>query len=479
MELSTKHAEWLEAERAIPSEIAAAAGVHSLNGNLAFNFGTYTKTRTLDKQFCAIPSKVEPRLWNEKCLSEPPSSTDPLIITEGELDALSFITAHAIHVVSVPNGAILNKRSEGIVDTGRADTPFRYLWGDDGRLRKDLQGFQKIILATDNDDRGLILRDELALRLGRNRCYWVEYPHGCKDGNDVLRLHGVEGMQALIDGALPLVPGTLTKFSQIPIPAKRESYLSGWSGLDDHMRLTPPELVVVTGAIQSGKSQWTLSYVCNLARVYGLKTAILQFEDNVERIREDLILYANAWKTGERHVIHGDPLQWIDDHFVTVTPPDVFSDVEFNLAWLHNAVEEAACRHGCKAILVDPWNELSLIWGHQENETQFINRALQDLRALARRYQIAIIIVAHPGKNARDITNVDQMNLYDVAGSAAWANKADHGICIFRETPTSEQCFVKVAKSRDQRVMGYPGTVKMTFDPRTATYRYDCKHIKG
>ena len=477
MELSTKHAEWLEAERAIPSEIAAAAGLYSENGNLVFNFGTYTKTRTADKSFFATPSKVEPRLWNEKCLSEPPSSTDPLVIAEGELDALSFITAGIQHVVSVPNGAVLAKPSEGVIHADH-DTPFRYLW-QGGKLRRDMQDFRTIIIATDNDEHGLILRDELALRLGRNRCYWVQYPHGCKDGNDVLKRHGPEGMAALISGAQPLVPSTLTKFSQIPIPARRESYLSGWTGFDDHMRLTPPELVVVTGRPQSGKSQWTLSYVCNLARCYGIKTAILQFEDSIERIREDLTLYAGAWKSGEREIVRGDPLQWIDDHFVTVTPPDVFSDVEFNLSWLHNAVQEAACRHRCKVVLVDPWNELSLIWGKQESETQFINRALQDLKALARRYQIAIVIVAHPGKDAQDVTNVDQMTLYSVSGSAAWANKADHGICIFRETPTSEQVYIKVAKSREQRVMGFPGTVKMTFDPRTASYRYDCKHIKG
>ncbi len=477
MELSTKHAEWLEAERAIPSEIAAAMGVHSLNGNLAFNFGTYVKTRTSDKDFKAIPAGVEPRFWNEKCLSEPPSPTDPLVITEGELDALSFLTAHVQHVVSVPNGAVLAKPSEGVIHADE-DKPFRYLW-QDGKLRRDLQDFRKIILATDNDERGLILRDELALRLGRNRCYWVQYPHGCKDGNDVLQRHGVEGLTALIDGALPLVPNTLTKFSDIPTPARRESFTSGWSGMDDHFRVTPPELVVVVGAPQSGKSQWTDSYVCNLARVHGIKTAILQFEDSIERIRADLFRYARAWQTAEHYPIRSDPSQWVDDHFVTVTPPDVFSDVEFDLSWLHNAIQEAACRHGCKVVLIDPWNELSLLWGKQESETQFVNRALGDLKALARRYTIAIIIVAHPGKDAQDVTSVDQMTLYSVSGSAAWNNKADHGICIYRETPTSEQVYIKVAKSREQPVMGYPGTVKMTFDPRTATYRYDGKHIKG
>ena len=53
------------------------------------------------------------------------------------------------------------------------------------------------------------------------------------------------------------------------------------------MMLTPPELVVVVGPPQAGKSQWTDCYVANLARVHGIKTAILQFEDSIERVRGD------------------------------------------------------------------------------------------------------------------------------------------------------------------------------------------------
>ena len=46
-----------------------------------------------------------------------------------------------------------------------------------------MQQFKKIILATDDDQKGRVLRDELAVRLGRSRCWFVTYPKGCKVAN--------------------------------------------------------------------------------------------------------------------------------------------------------------------------------------------------------------------------------------------------------------------------------------------------------
>ncbi len=87
------------------------------------------------KTFWIEPKGAELCLWNEDCLREP--SDAPLIITEGELDALSFLAAGATHVVSVPNGATLDKPGEGDI-VPRDDRAFRYLW-DGVKLKAGLQ----------------------------------------------------------------------------------------------------------------------------------------------------------------------------------------------------------------------------------------------------------------------------------------------------------------------------------------------------
>jgi twinkle protein len=268
LQLSIEHAEWLEQVRKIPCETAAEMGVVSKGQILAFEYrqngvSSYLKARkevlrngVMDKDYFIEPAGAKLRLWNEDSLSDP--SGAPLIMTEGEFDALSFLAAGATHVVSVPNGAPLDRPGEGNIDPAE-DSAFRYLW-EDGRLKAALRRFDKIILATDDDHKGHILRDELAIRLGRPRCWFVRYPKGCKDANEVLVKHGADALQDMIGSALPMVPSRLVSFSEIPSRADDRRFSSGWSGLDPHFTVQPPQLIIVTGrqitGRRSGRWRW-------------------------------------------------------------------------------------------------------------------------------------------------------------------------------------------------------------------------------
>ena len=423
LELSSTHAEWLEDVRKIPSEIAAEMGFVSRGSNLAFEFRRngellFRKMRRETpegKTFFIEPSGSPLILFNEDCLNEPCGPDVPLIICEGEIDAASWAAAGATRVVSVPNGAA-GKPGEGDIVPSE-DRQFAYLWKGDALL-PGLQRFSKIILATDSDRAGLVLRDELAIRLGRSRCYVIEYPTGCKDANDVLQKHenGAEILMHMIDEARPIVPNKLVPLLDIPERGVRMQYSTGWSGLDPHIRIVPPELIVVTGAPGSGKSQWTLAMCMNLARIHGLRGAILQFEDNPDRNRRDVLAYGRAWSQSEGAGVGHDFQAWARRMFFAISPKeDDDGQVNFNLEWLQRAIEEAATRHGCRWVLIDPWNEVEHVWNVRENETNYTNAALRDLKRIARRYQIALIIVAHPSKGAEAKT-IDDASLYDVSG---------------------------------------------------------------
>lgn len=478
LELSLEHASWLEDVRKIPCELAAEMGVVSMGEHIAFEFrrngrclarkirkeivasGQRTKT------FAFVPAGIEKLFWNEDTLNEPSGPDTPLIITEGEIDALSFMAAGATHVLSVPNGSPLDKPGTGEIIPAE-DNAFSYLW-QGNRLRLGLERFSQIILATDGDRKGRLLAEELAVRLGRSRCWFVEYPDGCKDANEVLVQHGLDAITDLIVGAKPFVPNRLVPFSDIPQRAEAPRYSSGWRGLDDHMVLVPPELVVITGSPGAGKSQWSIALCANLARVHGLKGAILQFEDNPDRNRRDLLSYARAWYGQHKHGIKEPPQQWIDRMFRTIAPSEEVDD--YNLQWVWNAIEEAATRHGAKWILIDPWNEIEHLWRVNETETTYTNHALRELKRLSRRFQIILMIVAHPSKAGAMSKGIDELSLYDVSGSAAWKNKADHGVIIYRADPGEQVTQVKIDKSKDFAVMGRPGTVQMRYLPDKATF---------
>jgi 5S rRNA maturation endonuclease (ribonuclease M5) len=94
---------------------------------------------------------------------------DEIIICEGEIDALTFVENKFENVISVPNGANKN---------------LQYL-DDSIDLFKD----KKIILATDNDTKGIELRDELIRRFGPENCYLLNFRE-CKDANEFYIKYG-------------------------------------------------------------------------------------------------------------------------------------------------------------------------------------------------------------------------------------------------------------------------------------------------
>jgi twinkle protein len=479
LQLSIEHAKWLEAVRKIPCELAAEMGVVSRGENLAFEYrqngiSSFLKVRReileadqVTKTFWIEPKGSARCFWNEDCLNAR-SASETLVVTEGEFDALSFLASGATSVVSVPNGSA-GKPGEGDIVPSE-DRQFAYLW-QDGKLKSALARFRKIILATDDDTPGRILRDELAVRLGRPRCWYLEYPAGCKDANEVLQRRGADALQDMIAHAKPMVPNQLVSFSEIRSRADAKRYSSGWEKLNEHFQLVPPQLIVVTGKPNAGKSQWTIALVANLARLHGLKGAILQFEDNPDRNRRDLIRYAKAWHNQALNPIKEDPVVWVDRMFRTISPNEGVDDErDFDLDWLKGAIEEAAGRHGCRWVVIDPWNEVEHLWGRQDTEATYLNRALKYLKRLARRFQIAIFVVCHPTKDGGKNASLQDVSLYDINGGAVWANKADLGVIIWADDVNTTIRSVKIAKSKNFSIMGRPGIVTMQFDPVAVQY---------
>jgi twinkle protein len=209
--------------------------------------------------------------------------------------------------------------------------------------------------------------------------------------------------------------------------------------------------------------------VANQARLHGLKCAILQFEDNPERNRRDLIRYARSWNGQQHNGINEDPEAWIDRMFRTIAPSEDL-DGDFDLAWLDAAIAEAATRHGCRSVLIDPWNEVSHLWGNHDTEATYLNRAVKHLKRLARHYQIAIFIVAHPTAVGGRVASVEEASLYDINGGAVWNNKADLGVIVWADDTTALERHVKVAKSKDYQRYGRPGIVRMRFAAERASF---------
>lgn len=479
--LDPRTAQWLEDERKIPVEIAAKCGVVTWNGHLAFEYRSggllrYRKMRVVDrssgeKSFQRDRKGAETCLFLEHMIQDEPDLSSPLVICEGEIDALSFVAAGVPNVVSVPDGAQRTEEGTGKIIPSE-DKAFGWLW-DEAGLKPHLSQFERVVIASDSDKPGRVLREELAVRFERWRCDFVVYPEGCKDANDVLVKHGPAEVAALIANAKPIVPNTLVPFGEGPDYGYGEIYSSGFKGLDDGLKfgIVAPELMVISGTPGSGKSEFAACLGANLANFHNLPGAILQFEDRSTRVRETLVRYALSHVDGMTD--RTSARAWVSKWFWTIEPEqNISQDVDYDLEWLKATLREARTRHGCRWVVLDPWNELDHLWDRSQSEAIYVNDALRKLKRIARALQLILIIVVHPSKEGGRQQEITEKDLYGIAGSAAWANKADHGIIIHRPDHSKPDVYVKVAKSKDHMVMGQPGIVRMVYVPSASKYRY-------
>ncbi|KAF6176927.1 hypothetical protein GIB67_027727 [Kingdonia uniflora] len=124
-----------------------------------------------------------------------------IIIVEGEMDKLSMEEAGFCNCVSVPDGAPTKVSTKDLL-CAEQDTGFQYLWN----CKEYFEKASRIILATDADPPGQVLAEELARRLGRERCWRVKWPKKnevdvCKDANEVLMYLGHHALRTMIDEA--------------------------------------------------------------------------------------------------------------------------------------------------------------------------------------------------------------------------------------------------------------------------------------
>ncbi len=172
------------AERGIGEDALAFAGVgwSDTRSSVAFPFRKPGSSDIVNAKFRRLPkdgfSQIkdgEKLYWLLDKLNV--EAGRDLFIVEGEIDALSLIEAGIANVLSVPDGAPAKA-----VDPATSTRKFSFIDACDAWI----EPFERIIIATDADDPGENLANELARRYGKDRCWRVSWPSGTKDANDYL-----------------------------------------------------------------------------------------------------------------------------------------------------------------------------------------------------------------------------------------------------------------------------------------------------
>ena len=443
-----KHAAWIEA-RGISVDLAVKLGLETVNreGKNWLAVPYVENGRTVNHKYRLTSEKdhrMDPdaplTLWNVDCLNE--ESDKPLVICEGEWDAMIALQL-GWRAVSVPNGA-----PKAGSDDPANEKRYECLW----RARDQLNRVKSIILATDNDEPGKALRQDLIALLGADRCRFVEYPFSCKDLNEVYQECGPESANAILLGAKAIPVDGLYRLSDFPDLPEIRGIPLGIDGLEGKIEIVPGTLTVFTGYANMGKTTVTNTVVAH-AIMRGLNVCIGSFETAPKPILRDHLAQALIGCSRYEFANHPQRRAAYEtlEKQVRVISNSLDEELEIDIDGLLELARIAAVRDGCKLFIFDPWNELEHKRRKDETLTEYVGRAIRAVKRFARAQNVAVWIVAHPTKPQKGINQMP--GLYDISDSANWSNKADYGLVYHRKDKSVNEAQLAVVKVR----MGLPG----------------------
>lgn len=375
-----------------------------------------TKFRTGDKCFKLV-SNAELIPYNLDAIKGSLSC----LVTEGEIDTLSFIECGRTDVVSVPNGANAN---------------LSYL---DDYLEEYFDDKETIYIASDSDTKGVMLRQELIRRFGPERCKVVEYGEGCKDANEHLVKYGKESLLQCLDNATePKIEGVF-HVQDIEKPLDllyrkglQRGYTIGFENFDSLCSFETKRLCIMTGVPSAGKSAFLNFIAVRMNMLYDWKFAFFSPESMpIDYHVSTLIELVTGKKFGEEtmpYMEYEEAKKYTNDNFFFIYPET------YTMGNILDKARSLVRRKGIKALVIDPYNRVESEQDYRKSETQHISSVLDQLTNFAQQNDVLIFLMAHPTKMPKNPDGKFQVpTLYDISGSANFYNKADFGITIHRD----------------------------------------------
>ena len=388
----------------------------------------------------------------------------PLVIVEGEIDALTLMEAGIENAVSVPSGAPI-KVADGKVSPSE-DKRFAFVWN----AREIIDSAPYVIIATDQDTAGQALAEELARRIGKDKCRLAKFD--MKDLNEVY-LDDPFRIEDILNDATPypisglsMAESYVDRLNDLYAAGTGKGASTGYSSLDNVYTIATSQLSVVTGYPSSGKSNFVDQLMVNLAKNEDWKFAVCSFENqpeiHISRLME--IYTKKRFFDGKERMTQEEKdhaFKWVNEHFLFI---DTNGEEPSTMESILERAKVAVKRMGIRGMVIDPYNYIDL--NRDSTETEAISNMLSKVQRFVKTHDIHCWFVAHPSKINRSGVEQPRPDGMAISGSMAWWAKTDCGITIHRKDHYVE---VAVWKCR-YRWVGTQGETTLLYNKTSGTY---------
>ena len=383
---------------------------------------------------------------------------DWCVVVEGEMDVLALHEAGIQNVISVPNGATLNSNNLDYLDN----------------CIDYLEDKEKIILAVDADEPGQALKQEFIRRLGAEVCYLVDFD-GIKDANDYLIEHGKEKLREVINSAtqVPLEGvSTLRDLENDLLDFVHNGFKPGYQvGLENFDKIFSTytsQFITVTGIPSSGKSDFVDQMCIGYNKNYGWKTAYASPENKPNYLHAHKLIRKTWEGLPSASDVGSSKWKQVTDH---VNDNYFFIDMDkYSLESVLRKGAELVKRKGIKCLVLDPFNKIRDVDAKSDDVNRYTMDYLAKIEAFCKKYDVLVIIVAHPTKMYKDKDGkIEEPTMYNIKGGGEWYDASYHGLLIHRDYEL-KTVKAKVLKVKFQNLGENGAESHFTWEPKSGSY---------